>query len=1181
MDPVSAVGLAAATAQFIGIGIKATALCLQIRDNVGSATKFNEELEELTREVKQSRQALRAGVSNQAPRRITELAIKCEKSTDELLKLLEHVRGAGENISTARKVFRAMKERKTVEKLQNSLQEKERLLGSLLVQDIWRRFDLQHVEQSKHFAALGSQVQKIIRELAQQQLGANFNTKRLTRDISSLGAHIDTGLESSDLKAQTLFEQTQRSVERLSKEATGSIQQLSETLQQKRHYDDFLRSLFFSEKDERRANINDAASGTLEWMFASRESQESLSNSRDNISANVEWDNFGAWLRYHSSVYWICGKLGSGKSTLMAHIVDDYRVRTGLEEWSQGHRLHILSFFFWRPGTQLQKSITGLLRSLLYEVCQAEPEIVTQLLRRLSIETERIPTWTEKSLTTAIVNAIGLACDAQFCVFIDGLDEFLGDYDELINLIFKLQNLENIKFCVSSRPEVQLASRLAECEQLCLQDLNYPDISKYVKQKLSDTTVNNGFRHGYDIQREIISRAEGVFLWAVLVTQAVVRGAISADDESTLLQRIKQTPMAIDELFEMMIRKVNVLHRASLSFYLGVANLPNTVPYKAYSHYKFKDAIRYMTSISIIAASRMTTPISFDDNFWETCKKTEVQIIAQSAGLLEIRSDGLCDEANWKLGSNWFISSTPRLGSSISQHLPPFLRVPCKDPPSYPKALRYECRYLSWVHRSAYDFFYDSQTIQKYGLSQLSSTDVLEKLIEGGLKYLSIAPSCGPVGDYLRTLTSMRLKAQLLALQALWEMDSSAALVATDRLHGLVRQIDPIELAYYTLDPIGVVYYSWQRAVITADYKFWKLCADLRYSEYIQRRLHLIPPEAYTTILARSFKFFPPAYGVALKLLRLIKKSAGWERITCTFNGYTTLLCHEPGLFPRRVSYNSLQQRNTSTSLMVSMAAFASAVREFSASRQHTHSPTCTKKLPNLLYEISNTVNLYIEIVSTRRLSLQLSASLFHKYTWPRARCLRAREGTKDTSGLRIVCLPWLYPESQYWIRPKNNGRDIQQNIVEVCQSITLVPSAKTTATILRRLSLDLGSYGVYSDWVPRLYIKSNERERCHDMIYDDFLANKQRMSATEQLFTLACIRLHLRDLLRKMWCDPDEPIRSCSPESDGFFEDDRESRTSETTTDCKITRRDDDSSAEEPDHSEWVTDQDEDTDSD
>jgi isopentenyl diphosphate isomerase/L-lactate dehydrogenase-like FMN-dependent dehydrogenase len=88
------------------------------------------------REVKECRKELSATLARRAPRRITDLASKCEQMTGEILQLLEHV-GAKENINTARKVFWALKERKAVEKIQNPIKEKEKLLESLLVQDIW------------------------------------------------------------------------------------------------------------------------------------------------------------------------------------------------------------------------------------------------------------------------------------------------------------------------------------------------------------------------------------------------------------------------------------------------------------------------------------------------------------------------------------------------------------------------------------------------------------------------------------------------------------------------------------------------------------------------------------------------------------------------------------------------------------------------------------------------------------------------------------------------------------------------------------------------------------------------------------------------------------------------------------------------------------------------------------
>jgi hypothetical protein len=45
--------------------------------------------------------------------------------------------------------------------------------------------------------------------------------------------------------------------------------------------------------------------------------------------------NLASWLKRGNGLYWIGGKRGSGKSTLMKHIYDDHRTRLCLERWTQ------------------------------------------------------------------------------------------------------------------------------------------------------------------------------------------------------------------------------------------------------------------------------------------------------------------------------------------------------------------------------------------------------------------------------------------------------------------------------------------------------------------------------------------------------------------------------------------------------------------------------------------------------------------------------------------------------------------------------------------------------------------------------------------------------------------------------------------------------------------------------
>ena len=76
--------------------------------------------------------------------------------------------------------------------------------------------------------------------------------------------------------------------------------------------------------------------------------------------------------------------------------------------------------------------------------------------------------------------------NAAFCIFIEGLDEYKGDKDDLVDTMRTLSNM-NVKLCVASRPEnvFELAFGRVPDYKPYLQDLNKPDIARYVNDKLT------------------------------------------------------------------------------------------------------------------------------------------------------------------------------------------------------------------------------------------------------------------------------------------------------------------------------------------------------------------------------------------------------------------------------------------------------------------------------------------------------------------------------------------------------------------------------------------------------------------------------------------------------------------------------------------------------------------------
>jgi hypothetical protein len=120
---------------------------------------------------------------------------------------------------------------------------------------------------------------------------------------------------------------------------------------------EILSSLDFEAQTDRYEALPEAHERTFEWIFQSSHEEE------------VQWDSFGDWLESEDGLYWIQGKAGSGKSTLMKYICHNPATERKLSIWAKGKALCVAFFYFWALGPHpLQKSQIGLLRALLRQI---------------------------------------------------------------------------------------------------------------------------------------------------------------------------------------------------------------------------------------------------------------------------------------------------------------------------------------------------------------------------------------------------------------------------------------------------------------------------------------------------------------------------------------------------------------------------------------------------------------------------------------------------------------------------------------------------------------------------------------------------------------------------------------------------------------------------------------------
>ncbi|KAK7959860.1 uncharacterized protein PG986_004714 [Apiospora aurea] len=1077
MEAMAALGVAAAAVQFFGVALRTIALFRQVRDNAESATNYTRSLEESVRELQgmQAQLAAAAAQSKQpSSRRITEWTAKCRLQSDELLRLLEKVRGAGETPSTTRSLFRAMKGRRKIEKLERSLLSKKEVLHDILRHDTWR---LTNEENSRRH------------EILHMLESISLATENATIEMS---AQMKKCLSNTELTMTRKMTQAEVFASRRHEEVMSEAKQRQEEANANR----LLQALFFPEILERQYHIRGAAPGTLQWVFKTEAKyytpdQKYIKTSPHHkhsagirqygpAMVNRPWDNLAVWLRHGNGVYWINGKPGSGKSTLMAHVFEDTRTRAALDAWSRGQHISMLSFFFWRPGTPMQRSIVGLLRSLLFQICDQRRERIKHVLDRLNIEPSMIHTWTEKLLKRAVREVVTNTTEDWFCIFIDGLDEFTGDYAELLHLIFELRAHERVKFCVSSRPEVQLSKRLSSCKTLRLQDLNLPDITYYAWTKLSGAQLSHKPYYYRHLHTNIARMAEGVFLWAALVAKSLVRGVESGDDEEVLLKRIGTIPQDLSDLFKSMLGRVYKVHHESLAFYLAVLKTAN----EAFGSEECGKTVNVALLASIRAPWALSSPKAFE----AACETIESQILAQSAGLLEIQestnvfSDGDCFHRDgWNPEDVWLVDGDPEQCTRERQ----------TGAVAYPKVLTYERRHVTWVHRSAYDFVCDSENVKDLHFLRTPSEEVLRQLSTGYLRLLRSAPSTTILtGDNQRTtITELRIHWHLLAFRLFWKTYTPVTRACMDNLRLAMAEMDSREL-------VSEVWFNHKLDNVPSVWTFWAEASATGNWEYIVEKLDRLPLALYGLVLYHSF----PKTGDHISesnrrnlqhyLVKVLQRLRRGDRVCLLWTFHDKL--------PRSISYDDvLSARSGLTSPLLVGKYLAIYI----ALTVVEYGNTFTPETMDCWHEVLDNSGLYIEVArASPRLLLQALAS---------GLCT----GNSDMvtfSSLRIICFPWqnahhptadMSPEAEQFL------------YFEIC------PAATNFMSQFLRPTLD----GEPSPTkILKLCAALDELETCHQIIIDGFRNQEQNLDASQQFLVLECLRTHLWSLLKSMWQETD-----------------------------------------------------------
>ncbi|KAH7091669.1 hypothetical protein FB567DRAFT_279507 [Paraphoma chrysanthemicola] len=416
-------------------------------------------------------------------------------------------------------------------------------------------------------------------------------------------------------------------------------------------------ALDFQIMEDRFDDIATAHQRTFEWV---------LQGSTDE---QATWSNLLDWLKEGSGIYWMSGKAGSGKSTLVKFLHRHKRLMDALRVWADGCRLIVLRYYFWNAGTEIQKSQEGLLRSLIYQAIDQAPMLGPRLFpdlyedlieqsksllppfslgpNKLGARWINFPTFHElkRAFVTLTTQFDGLH---KIVMIVDGLDEFETPRMSMTELadVFIAASKLHVKALLSSRPLPAFEDAFAALPKLRLHQLTHDDITTYVHDKLGlhprveELTMEDP-EGAKALITSIVDSASGVFLWVSLVVESLIEGLQNYDTLEDLDRRLQELPRDLEELFRHMLRKIPPEYKEQSSRFFQLIRSNREQP----TNQSFPYIPTALTAVGLYYAEadlnvimKATIYHMPEEEVQTKVRKVEGRLRSRCAGLLELRA---------------------------------------------------------------------------------------------------------------------------------------------------------------------------------------------------------------------------------------------------------------------------------------------------------------------------------------------------------------------------------------------------------------------------------------------------------------------------------------------------------------------------------------------------------------
>ncbi|KAI0459206.1 hypothetical protein F5B21DRAFT_342262 [Xylaria acuta] len=319
----------------------------------------------------------------------------------------------------------------------------------------------------------------------------------------------------------------------------------------------WLRILAFPEMNLRENSIPTAAVDTCAWIFKHAKFQQWVTTPEPQI-------------------LWILGHPGTGKSTLMKYI-SQWPYRSSRD----GSRSqYIASFYFYNLGTQLQRTVNGLLRSLLFQLLEDFPKCLDGFKKyqiQLDINVKEEQVLSGLNLLDLLENTLRNVLEVTpVWLFIDALDECGNEIDdpddeteEARDLVRDFTNLQRVlgssthhlRICCSCRHYPNIASKDGELKIFTEME-NVADIKAFVERELQEGISEVEAGVAVRLQNAIAKNALGSFQWTKLVTNKALSMHRAGKSTSQITRQVQTAPRQLSALYHNILKSVPQEDRA-------------------------------------------------------------------------------------------------------------------------------------------------------------------------------------------------------------------------------------------------------------------------------------------------------------------------------------------------------------------------------------------------------------------------------------------------------------------------------------------------------------------------------------------------------------------------------------------------------------------------------------------